>query len=75
MGCFGLIVHLAFWGLLWHGRDKIGLRWKVGLVLLYALGWWGSRLLPGGPYFFLSLLALIDIVLVLVVFEGDVRIT
>lgn len=75
LGCFAWLAHLVFWGLLLRGRDELHPKWVWGLVLLWLAGWWASRLLPGGPYLFMSLVAVLDIVLVLVVLGGDVRIT
>jgi hypothetical protein len=45
------------------------------LVAVWLVGWRACALLPGGPSLFMSLVALIDIVLVLVVLGGDIRIT
>lgn len=75
LGCFGWIVRLVFWGLLWSDRNELGPRWTWGLALLWVVVWWLCSLFPGGPYLFISLVALADIVLVLVVFGGDIRIT
>lgn len=71
----GALVHLVFWGLLYRGRDELGPKWTWSLALLWPLGWWASTVLPGGAYFFRSLVAVLDIVLVLVVLGGDIRIT
>lgn len=75
LGCFGWLVRLIFWALLWSGRDELGLRWTSSLALLWVAGWWLCSLTPGGAYLFTSLVALADIVLVLVVLGGDIRIT
>jgi hypothetical protein len=75
IGCFGWIVRLVFFGLLWHGRDELGPRWILGLVLAWLAGWGLSLVIPGGPAFFISLTAILDIVLVLVIFKGDIRLT
>jgi len=73
LGCFEWVARLAFWGLLFYGRDELGPKWTWTLALLWLAGWWLSGLFPGGPYVFMSLVAMIDIVLVLVVFQGDIR--
>jgi hypothetical protein len=75
LGCFGWLVRLVFWALLLSGRDELGPRWTWGLALLWVAVWWLCSLIPGGTHLFTSLVALTDIVLVLVVFGGDVRIT
>jgi hypothetical protein len=75
LGCFEWIIRLVFWVLLWLSRDELGPGWFWGLAIFWLAGWWISTLVPGGPYLFMSLLALVDIALVLVVFQGDVRIT
>jgi len=74
-GCLSLVIPGIFWVLLWRGYDEIGPRW----TLILAAGWLAcfvlSKLIPGGPYFFISLEALTDIVLILVIYGGDIRIT
>jgi hypothetical protein len=75
LGCFAWIVQIVFWGLLYYGRDELGPKWIGALALLWLAGWWVSTLLPGGAYLFMSLVAAIDIILVLVVLQGDLRIT
>lgn len=69
------IPFFAFWILLFLGREKLGLR---GITI--AVGVWGAvRLifaLTGiPPSLFGTAQAVIDIVLVLIVFGGDVKIT
>ena len=75
LGCFAWLTHLVFWGLLLRGRDELGPKWMWALVAVWLVGWRACTLLPGGPSLFMSLVALIDIVLVLVVLGGDIRIT
>lgn len=75
LGCFEWIVRLVFWGLLFYGRDELGPRWTWSLALLWLAGWWVSTLFPGGAYLYMALVALIDVVLVLVIFQGDIRFT
>jgi hypothetical protein len=74
-GCYVWLVGLVFWGLLWYGRDDLGPKWTWTLVFLWLAGWGISTLLPGFSGFFMPVVALLDIVLVLVVFQGDVRIS
>ncbi|HEV8578158.1 MAG TPA: hypothetical protein VGX68_03665 [Thermoanaerobaculia bacterium] len=75
LGCFAAIVHLVFWSLLLGGRDELSPKWRWGLVLAWPAGWWISSQIPGGGYAFMSLVALADIVLILAVLGGDVRLT
>ncbi len=74
-GCLGLVIPGIFWGLLWRGYDEIGPRWALIFAAVWLLGLGLSNLIPGGPYLFIALGALLDIVLALVVYGGDIRIT
>lgn len=74
-GCLGLLIPGTFWVLLWRGYDEIGPRWTLILAAGWLAGLALSNLIPGGPYFFISLGALADIVLILVIYGGDIRIT
>jgi hypothetical protein len=69
-----LIAHLLFWILLPIGVSEIGGRACAVYAALWLIGYVGSRwLLSGGPAF-ASYVAILDIALVLHVFQGDVRI-
>lgn len=74
-GCYGWLVNLVFWALLYQGRDELDPRWRWGLAFVWVALWLGASRIPGGALFFMSLVALLDIILVLVVLKGDVRIT
>jgi hypothetical protein len=74
-GCLDLLMRGIFWILLWRGYDELGPRWTLILATVWLAGWGLSHLIPGGPYLFIALAALLDIVLVLVVYGGDIRIT
>ena len=74
-GCLDLLMRGIFWVLLWRGYDEIGPRWTLILAAVWLVGFGLSNLIPGGPYLFIALSALLDIVLVLVVYGGDIRIT
>ena len=72
-----VVAHAAFWLLLAWGWFTAELRLR-GIVL--ALAFWAAAYLaapaiPFGPAMFSSFVALLDIVLVLVIFKGDVLIT
>ena len=78
MGYFGaldLLMRGIFWLLLWRGYDEIGPRWALILAATWLAGLGLSNLFPGGSHLFIALGALLDIVLVLVVYGGDIRIT
>ena len=74
-GCLGLLIPGTFWVLLWRGYGQIGPRWTLILAVAWLAGLGLSYLFPGGSYLFIALSALLDIVLVLVVYGGDIRIT
>lgn len=76
-GCLGQAANVIFWVLLWFGRDKLWPRWTLVLIALWIGGrWLAFRLMPfSGSYWSLALAAVLDIVLVLVVLEGDLRLT
>jgi hypothetical protein len=71
------VAHAAFWCLLIWGWFSAELRMR-GLVVALAF-WIGAYLaapaLPFGAAMFSSFVALLDIVLVLVIFKGDILIT
>lgn len=70
------IAHLAFWILLVAGVASGGLG-RRGLALVLALWLAGCAALPFLPYgaaLLPSFVAVLDIALVLVIFEGDVHI-
>jgi hypothetical protein len=70
-----LIAHFAFWGLLWHGwmRDEIGVKGIVLFLMLWVTGLYGLPYIPYGEAMFSSFVAVLDIVLVFLIFKGDVR--
>jgi hypothetical protein len=72
---WGLIPKLAFVGLLIAAvvSREAG---RTGVAVFLALGaaaWFGLPYLPRGSDFVTPALAIIDVVLVLIVFRGDVR--
>jgi hypothetical protein len=79
MGSVGVaawIARLAFPALLVGGwlSGELGPKTTMIFALLGVAVWFGLPQLPGGENFVTSALAVIDIVLVLAVFRGDVRI-
>jgi hypothetical protein len=66
------IAHVLFWILLLIGASEIGRRGCAVYVGLWLIGYAGSSWLTGG-LLFVSYVAVLDIALVLHVFQGDVR--
>ncbi len=66
------IAHVVFWAVLLVGARGLGLRAVAVFALLWIGGFVGARWLPGGDFLFASYAAVLDIVLVLLVFRGDV---
>ena len=67
-----LIAHVLFWILLLIGASEIGRRGCAVYVALWLIGYVGSSWLTGG-LLFVSYVAVLDIALVLHVFQGDVH--
>ncbi len=70
----GVIAHVAFWVLLVIGWREVGGRTMAAFAAVWIAGWLGLPLLHG-ELLFVPLVAVLDIVLVLLVFKGDVRLT
>ena len=66
------IAHVVFWILLLVGASEIGRRSCAVYVGLWRIGYIGSSWLTGG-LLFVSYVAVLDIALVLHVFQGDVH--
>ncbi len=69
-----LIPFLLFWLLIFLGREELGL--KGGLI---ALAIWAGLLigffaLSISPYIFVAAQAILDVVLILIIFGGDIKI-
>ena len=62
----------TFWVLLWFGRDDLDPRWRVGLMLTWAIMFIGAAFIPGGSYIFMAIISIIDIGLILKVFGADI---
>jgi hypothetical protein len=77
MGSAGLaawVAHGAFWALLAIGRfsDELGLPGTAAFVVLWLSGFFGLSLLPYGAALFAPFVAVLDIILVFIIFKGDV---
>lgn len=78
-GFAALIAHVAFWGLLVYGWAASQLRPRslTVFVLIWLAAGAGLPYVPYAPAaaMFPSVVAVLDIVLVLIVFRGDIPIT
>jgi hypothetical protein len=77
-GIAAVAAHIAFWVLLVLGVTLGELRWRIAglLVVLWVGGYVGlPRLFTFGDILVTSYVAILDIVLVFLVFKGDVRLT
>ena len=69
-----LFASIAFWVLLWFGRNDLEPKWVWSCIGAWVVALAGSPFVPGGRYFFMTLVALLDIGLILAVFGGDIEI-
>lgn len=69
----GILAHVAFVVLVLFGVAEIGLRRVAVFVVLWGIGYTVSRSFMTGSLLFTSYVAVLDIVLVLLVFTSDVR--
>jgi hypothetical protein len=69
--------HVLFWMLVAWGTVTRELSWRgaVVFVALWLLSSVGLDYVPNGPALFSPVVAVLDVILVLVVFKGDVRLT
>ena len=72
-----LIAHLVFWGLVVWGlvAHALTLRGAALFVALWFLSPLGLAYLPYGTPLFPSVVAVLHIILVFIIFKGDVRLT
>ena len=69
------IAHAAFWLLIVIAAAERGVRRVAVFIVLWLIGYAGSGWLQQGTPLFVSYVALLDVVLVLLIFKGDVRLT
>ena len=67
------IAHVLFWVFLLIGASDIGRRGCAVYIALWLIGYAGSSWFPTGGLAFVSYVAILDIALVLHVFQGDVH--
>ena len=74
-GVAGWIAQIAFWALLLIGLGSGDLGKKGGafFAALWMVGCFGLQFLPSGGMLLTPYLAIIDVVLVFLIFKGDVR--
>ncbi len=65
---------VTFWVLLFFGRDEL----EAKTIWLLIGGWLaalvGCSFIPGGPYYFMALVALVDVGLILAIFRDNISI-
>ena len=69
-----LIPFAAFWVLVIMGRGELGFKGVVFSIALWVGLLLGFTTLTVSPYWFVASQALIDAILIIVVFGGDIRI-
>jgi hypothetical protein len=69
-----LIPFVLFWVLIFLGRDELGLKGVLIAVGVWAALLVGFALFRASPYLFVAAQALLDVILLLVIFGGDIRI-
>ena len=71
------VAHLAFWILTGWGlfTGELSPRAAAVFLLLWLAGFFGLPYAPYGAALFAPFVAVLDIVLVIMVFKGDVRLT
>ena len=72
-GVATLVAQVAFIVVLILGWEELGPRGGVVFLVLWLAPLFGRDHVPYGPELFTPYLAILDIVLVLIVFKGDVR--
>ena len=77
IGIAGWIAHAAFWTLLLYGAawGQVTGRGVAVFLILWVAGLLGLLYVPYGAAMFSPFVAVLDIVLVFVILEGDVRIS
>ncbi|MHC4644739.1 MAG: hypothetical protein ACYTBJ_04505 [Planctomycetota bacterium] len=71
---FLLLPLLVFVILLFLGREELGFKWILILIGLAAALYAGASALGLSPYVFVAVLTLVDIILVIILFGGNVNI-
>lgn len=71
------LAHVTFWVLIAWGwlTEELGTIRSLVFVALWFAGYFGLQSAPAGGSWFLSYVAVLDIMLVFALFRGDIRIT
>ena len=69
-----LIPFVLFWVLVFLGRDELGIKGGLIAVSIWAALLLGFAVFRVSPYLFVAAQALLDAVLVIAIFGGDIRI-
>jgi hypothetical protein len=69
-----ILPFLIFWVLLFLCRRGLGWRWSLLLVAIWAALAFGCFHLGYSPHVFVAVQAVLDAILILVIFKGDIRI-
>ena len=67
-------VFVLFWALVLYGREELGVKGILISVAIWAALLLGSIFLHVPSYYFIAAQSVLDIVLILVIFGGDIRI-
>ncbi len=69
-----LLPFLVFWVLIFLGRDELGLKGAVISIAIWLTLVLACALTGISSYIFVAIQALIDVVLLITIFGGDIRI-
>jgi len=69
-----LIPFILFWVLIFLGREELGIKGGLIAVAIWAGLLIGFFALCISPYLFVSAQAIVDVVLILIIFGGDIKI-
>lgn len=69
-----LIPFVLFWVLILLGREELGMKGGLIVVAIWAVLLIGFLAVNISPYFFVAAQAIVDVVLVLIIFGGDIKI-
>jgi hypothetical protein len=64
---------IAFWILMYLGRDELGLKGILISIAIWAAAFFGGIVLSISPYLFVSFQAIFDVILILIIFGGDIK--
>jgi hypothetical protein len=70
-----IIPFVLFWILIFLGREELGFKGILISIAIWAILLLGAILIAGvSPYFFIAANALLDVVLLIIIFGGDIDI-